>query len=117
MKIDFVECLNIVGSICSIVALLLVVQVHVDMYKIVEITIGVIGGLLVGASVFKVMRLLKECVVLKYSFNYIPIWGIYWLLCLLTLSFLIMGSIVLFCSLTEFVLDNLSALFKFFLDL
>lgn len=46
MKIDFVECLNIVGSICSIVALLLVVQVHVDMYKIVEITIGVIGGLL-----------------------------------------------------------------------
>lgn len=47
MKIDFVECLNIVGSICS----------------------------------------------------------------------LIMGSIVLFCSLTEFVLDNLSALFKFFLDL
>ena len=82
MKIDSVECLNIVGSICSIVALLLVVQEYVDMYKIVEIIIGVVAGLLVAASVFKGMRLLKGWIVLKYSLNYIPIWGIYWILCL-----------------------------------
>lgn len=32
------------------------------------------------------------------------------------LAFLTMGSIILFCSLAELVLDSLSVLFKFFLQ-
>lgn len=90
--VNFLASLNALGSICSIVALLMVVQVKLDIPMAINLIVGASGGLCCGAILFRIATILYKKHLMDKVWNFWGLKGIYWLV-----SFLFLVFLTLFC--------------------
>lgn len=110
---DTLHVLNVVGSICSIIALLLTLSGNFSLKNITQIVFGVIAVVGVGGVVYEIARFCWE------SYIDIDLWAIkllYWLFTLIVGILLSCGAGMGVYSIMDLLLGIGKSAFKFILQ-